>query len=226
MMGGSSGVILGDLDNTAAWLSARTNAEAEWAACRRLARRGMKETMQAKRLAVGLAERESRQAKLAAKRAKRAAKATETARVQALVLATKYSELKSMGNDELKDQLRAHKLKGKTGFSLSLPNRTALILQLQALLNEADPQGANDLEDGDSGIEGRAVRRKAAGGGGRGRNKRKKNVETYMGYEWDNLADYDLDAIVGTVVTDGISDYANQVRPQTARPCHARSLTP
>ena len=34
-----------------------------------------------------------------------------------------------------------------------------------------------------------------------------------------------LDAIVGTVVTDGNSEYANQVRPP-ARPHHARTLTP
>ena len=96
---------------------------------------------------------------------------------------------------------------------------------MQALLNEADPQGANDLEDGDSGIEGRAVRRKAAATGGRGKSKRKKTVGTYMGYEFDNSADYNLDAIVGHILTDGCSVYANQVRPP-ARPCHARSLTP
>ena len=46
-----------------------------------------------------------------------------------------------------------------------------------------------------------------------------------VGFEWDNTADYNLDAIVGTVVTDGNSEYANQVR-SPARPHHARSLTP
>ena len=133
-----------------------------------------------------------------------------------------------MSNDDLKDQLKKHKLRlGKTGFTVSkLPNRTALVivLQLQALLNEADPKGANDLEDGDSGIEGRAIRRKAAAPGGRGRGGKRKKTETYMGYEWDNGADYNLDAIVGHVVTDGNSLYANQVRPP-ALPSHARSLS-
>ena len=184
--------------------------------------------MQQQRLAVGQAERASRQEKLAAKRAKRAAKAAEKARLQAIVLATKYSELKAMGNEDLKEQLRAHKLRGKTGFSLSLPNRTALVLQLQALLHEADPKGANDLGDGDSGIEGRAIRRKAVPGEHqkRGKGKRKKTTaQTYMGYEFDNDADYNLDAIVGHLTTDGKTEYANQVRPP-ALPCHARSLTP
>ena len=155
--------------------------------------------------------------------------------MRALVLATKYSELKVMGNDELKDQLKAHKLLGKTGFTVSLPNRTALVLQLQALLNEADPKGANDLEDGDSGIEGRAIRRKAAAPGGRGRGGKRKKTETYMGYEWDSTADYQVEAIVGHIVADGKKDYANLVRlpapctrtacPLTPGPSHGRRRT-
>ena len=90
---------------------------------------------------------------------------------------------------------------------------------------EADPKGANDLEDNDPGIEGRAIRRKAAAPGGRGRGGKRKKTETYMGYEWDNGADYNLDAIVGHVTTDGKTVYANQVR-LPALPCHVRSLTP
>ena len=46
-----------------------------------------------------------------------------------------------------------------------------------------------------------------------------------VSYEWDNDADYNLDAIVGHLTTDGKTEYANQVRPP-ALPCHARSLTP
>ena len=221
-----AGCLLGGMDDTAEFMRGRERAEQEWKALRRLARKGMAVTMKAKRLEVGLHERESRQAKLKEKRAKRAARDAERVRVQAVPLATRYSELKGLGNDDLKDQLKKHKLLGKTGFTVSLPNRTALVLQLQALLNEADPLGANDLEDGDSGIEGRAVRRKAAapaGGRGRGRGKRKK-VQTYMGYEWDHCADYNLDAIVGHVVTDGAAEYANQVR-SPALLCLVRSLT-
>ena len=86
--------------------------------------------------------------------------------------------------------------------------------------------GANDLDDGDSGIDGRAIRRKAAPSVRGGKNKRKKTVQTYMGYEFDdNTADYNLDAIVVHIVTDGDSVYANQVRPP-ALPSHVRSLTP
>ena len=179
--------------------------------------------------------RAARQQKLAAKRAKRTAKNAEKARLQALVLATKFSELKSMGNEELKEQLRAHKLKGKSGFSVALPNRLALVLQLQALLSEADPT-ANDLAPGDSGIDGRKVKSKVTGGGSRGgRNKRKK-TELYMGYEWDSTADYQVEAIVGHLVADGKTDYANLVRlpapactrtacPLTPGPSHGRRRT-
>ena len=48
--------------------------------------------------------------------------------------------------------------------------------------------------------------------------------EPIVNDEWDNGADYNLDAIVGHVVTDGNSLYANQVRPP-ALPSHARSLS-
>eukprot|EP00965_Chrysotila_dentata_P179661 5932695-Pleurochrysis_carterae.AAC.1 len=65
-----------------------------------------------------------------------------------------------MGVEDLRDPLKKHKLLGKTGFALSLPNRTTYVLQLQTLLLEAD-EDANDLEDGDSGIDGRNVRRRA-----------------------------------------------------------------
>eukprot|EP00965_Chrysotila_dentata_P144349 4768483-Pleurochrysis_carterae.AAC.1 len=61
-----------------------------------------------------------------------------------------------MGVEDLRDQLKKHKLlAGKTGFALSLPNRKAYVLQLQTLLLEAN-EDANDLEDGDSGIDGRS----------------------------------------------------------------------
>ena len=219
------GLIQTTMDDTTGFMRQRENAEEEWAKLRARANKGMLVTMQQKRLEVGQAERVARQEKLAAKRAKRTARNAEKARVQAVKLATKYSELKSMSNDDLKDQLKKHKLLGKTGFTVSLPNRTALVLQLQALLNEADPVGANDLDDGDSGIDGRAIRRKAAPSVRGGKNKRKKTVQTYMGYEFDNTADYNLDAIVGHIVTDGDSVYANQVRPP-ALPSHVRSLTP
>eukprot|EP00965_Chrysotila_dentata_P027007 896285-Pleurochrysis_carterae.AAC.1 len=89
------------------------------------------------------------QRKLAAQRAKRAAKATERARIDALSLAEHYSDLKLVGVRDLRNQLNKHKLLGKTGFALSLPNRTAYVLQLQTLLLEANEE-TNNFEDGDS----------------------------------------------------------------------------
>eukprot|EP00965_Chrysotila_dentata_P126359 4176435-Pleurochrysis_carterae.AAC.1 len=74
-----------------------------------------------------------------------------------------------MGVDDLWDQLKKHKLLGKTGFALPLPNRMAYGLQLQTLLLEAN-EDANALDDGDSGIDGRSVRRRAG-------------LRSYMGYE-------------------------------------------
>eukprot|EP00965_Chrysotila_dentata_P180772 5966871-Pleurochrysis_carterae.AAC.1 len=65
-----------------------------------------------------------------------------------------------MGVEDLRDQLKNHKLLGKTCFALFLPNRTAYALQLQTLLREAN-EDANDLKDGKSGIDGRSVRRRA-----------------------------------------------------------------
>eukprot|EP00965_Chrysotila_dentata_P075985 2511256-Pleurochrysis_carterae.AAC.1 len=73
-----------------------------------------------------------------------------------------------MGAENLRDQLKKHTLLGKTGFALSLPNRTAYVLQLQTLLLEAN-EDANDLEDNDSSIDGRRFRRRATV---RGRKRR------------------------------------------------------
>ena len=101
-------------------------------------------------------------------------------------------------------------------------NRTAYVLQLQTLLLEADPE-ANDLADGDGGIDGRSVKRKArsggaadgGGGGGKGKGKgkkRRRGVTEYMGYEWtaEEEDDFEVEALVGKVTADGATSYANQ----------------
>eukprot|EP00965_Chrysotila_dentata_P047490 1574975-Pleurochrysis_carterae.AAC.7 len=68
-----------------------------------------------------------------------------------------------MGVEDLRDQLKKHRLLDKSKmFLLFLPNRTAYVLQLQTLLLETN-EDANDLEDGNIGIEGRSVRRRATG---------------------------------------------------------------
>ncbi|EOD05234.1 hypothetical protein EMIHUDRAFT_198838 [Emiliania huxleyi CCMP1516] len=205
-----SGAILGAMDNTHEFMRGREKGEEEWRMLRRLARRGMKETMAEKRIAAGRAAATERNAKLEGHRAKQAAKKKELARLEAIPLATRYSELKGMVGDELVDQLRKHKLLGKKGFTVTQPNREAYFLQLQTLLLEADP-AANDLEDGDSGITGRGIRKKSAGGGGK-RKKKKKGVIYYMDYEWteEEQDDFEVSAIVGKVVADGKATYANQ----------------
>eukprot|EP00965_Chrysotila_dentata_P012313 404909-Pleurochrysis_carterae.AAC.2 len=89
-----------------------------------------------KRTAAGLAQQETRKAKLAAKRTKRAAKATERGRIDVLLFAEHYSDnLKLIGVEDLRDQLKQpSSWLGQTGFTLSLPNRNAYVLQLQTLL--------------------------------------------------------------------------------------------
>lgn len=204
-----AGVVLGGMDNTAEFMRAREHGEAEWRKLRKLARIGMKETMSRKWLEVGLAERAARDSKLALLRAKRQSKAAEKARLEAVPLATRYSHLLSMSNEALKDQLKKYKVMGKVGFTTTQPNRTAFVLQLQALLLEFDNQ-ANDLSEGDSGIEGRNIKRKTNGGARNG--KRKARITEYMGYEWtaEEEDDFEVEAIVGRLVADGSSTYANQ----------------
>lgn len=204
-----AGVVLGGMDNTVAFMRGREGAETEWRQLRRLARMSMKETMAQKWLKVGLAERMTRDSTLASLRAKKAAKAAEKARLDAVPLATHYSHLLSMSNEALKDQLKKHKAMGKGGFTTTQPNRTAFVLQLQALLLE-DDKDANDLPEGDSGIEGRNIKRKANGSANKG--KRKTRVTEYMGYEWtaEEEDDFEVEAIVGRLVADGNTTYANQ----------------
>jgi hypothetical protein len=206
-----SGVILGDMDDTHKFMRERANGEAEWRQLRKKARAELKVTMAAKRLKDGAEEREVRQSKVAAMRAKKAAKNAEKARLEALTLLTLYSELVDKGNEDLKDQLKKHKLMGKSKakFTATQPNRTAYVLQLQTLLLEADPN-ANDLPAGDSGIEGRNIKRKSSGGGSS--RKRKKGMVYYMDYEWtaEEEDTFEVETIVGMITADGTTSYANQ----------------
>jgi len=96
---------------------------------------------------------------------------------------------------------------------LSQPNRTACVLALQTLLLEAD-SAANDLAEGDSGIEGRGIKRKVRNTGGKAKKKKKGEpvVHSYMDYEWTDDDPFVLEAIVGKVVADGQTNYANQGR--------------
>eukprot|EP00965_Chrysotila_dentata_P148673 4909414-Pleurochrysis_carterae.AAC.4 len=89
----------------------------------------------------------------------------------------------------------------------------ACVLQLQTLLLETN-EDANDLKDGDSGIDGRSVRRRATV---RGR-KRKRGLRSYTGYEWTEEEEeaFEVEAVFGKVVADGQTACANQGTSQQA----------
>jgi hypothetical protein len=69
--------------------------------------------------------------------------------------------------------------------------------------------GANDLADGDSGVDGRSVRRRKATdntaqkpGMGMGRRKQGKIVSLY-GWEWDSTEEWVIERLIGRMVADG-----------------------
>eukprot|EP00965_Chrysotila_dentata_P248549 6208400-Pleurochrysis_carterae.AAC.1 len=104
--GTRAGVILGHADGTSAWMRERANGEEEWKPLRKKARQGLKVTMLEEHTTAGLAQQETRKAKLDKKRAKRAERASESAHIDAQPLAEHYSDLKLKGVDEyLRDKL-------------------------------------------------------------------------------------------------------------------------
>ena len=69
--------------------------------------------------------------------------------------------------------------------------------------------GANDLADGDSGVKGRAVRRRKAKDNAapkpkKGKGRRKKaNIVDLHGWEWDADEEFEIDCLIGKMVADG-----------------------
>jgi hypothetical protein len=89
-------------------------------------------------------------------------------------------------------------------------------LQLQSLIFDTFGASANNLEDGDSGLEGRATndgarrkRRVQAGDGGSGNGKGKKrkrsNIISMNGWEWDASEEFDIGKLIGKMVADGVT---------------------
>ncbi|EOD08659.1 hypothetical protein EMIHUDRAFT_217403 [Emiliania huxleyi CCMP1516] len=143
-----AGDSLGRFNNQAGWLTGEIDergglkvAETMLAACRKAAGRARRVTLKAQLVAAGRAKRAERDEKLGSKKARKAAKAAENARIAQLPL----------------DQLKAFKLAGKTGFTVTQANRADYCTQLQNLLFAAHGVEANDLEDGDSGCDGDGV---------------------------------------------------------------------
>lgn len=76
----------------------------------------------------------------------------------------------------------------KTGFKTT-GTRVELVLAVQSLIFEKFGAAANDLAEGDSGVDGRGVRRRkidGCGGKGKGgKRKRAANIVSLHGWEWD-----------------------------------------
>jgi hypothetical protein len=188
-----AGVCLGRYNGQAEWLRSKSTAELRKLlnVSRQAARALLRTTLKAQRAEAGRAKQAERETKLGSKRARRAAKAAEKARVAQVMLATMYSQLKTMAIPDLQDQLRAFKLRGETQlkFTVTQKNRVAYCTQLQALLLEAHGPSANDLEGDDSGCDGDGVVRKVRQREGRdateGNKKRKADGWCEIaGYWW------------------------------------------
>ena len=243
-------------ENRAGISLARFNDQARWAlekadsgtsladalgVARVAEREARKCTLKQQRVAAGRAKQAARDEKLSSKRERREKKKKEKVRIEKLELATRYSALKTMGNDELKDQLKAYKLQGKTGFKLTHKDRAAYVIQVQTLMSEAIGTAANDLEDGDSGVDGRGVRKRkvarneaTAGGGEKpGGKKRKappKKIVEYNGFEWYEDEEFEIEKLIGKMVANGQVPGRTRVKKGTvlykARPNQPECVVP
>ena len=170
--------------------------------CRPVARAARRETIKQQLIAAGRAKQAEREKKLSGKRARRAAKAAEKARLEQVVLAAKYSELKVLAIPALQDQLKAFKLQGTTAlkFTITQKNRVAYCTQLQALLFEAHGADANDLEGDDSGCDGdgvmRQMRKREGGDRGGGGGRKRKGWNELNGYCWQEDETFDIERLL------------------------------
>jgi hypothetical protein len=88
-------------------------------------------------------------------------------------------------------------------------------LQLQSLIFDMVGSIANDLDDGDSGLEGRATNEggwrtrngagRGAGGSSKGKGKKRKraNIVSLSGWEWDASEEFEIETLIGKMVADG-----------------------
>ena len=207
------GQVLCQRDGTVAWARSKEQAEGLLRlAARRWRKDSGKRTMEDERQLKGAAKEPERAAKLQKKRAGRSARAAELERLKGVALVESYSALTKMGDSELAEQLKIYKLlEKKTGFKTT-GTGPEMRLQLQLLIFEKFGAGANDLKDGDSGVEGRGVRRrKVEGGGGGGGGGKKKggkkrsraNIISLHGWEWEASEEFVIERLIGKMVADG-----------------------
>ena len=210
-----AGISLAMFNNQAGYLVTKdaTSLEGMLKVARGEERKARKETLKQRRVEAGRAKQVGRDEKLLSRRERREKKAAEKVRIEQLTLATTYSALKAMSVDDLKDQLKGYKLQGKTGFALTQENRVAYVLQVQALMSEALGEGCNDLADGDSGVDGRGVRRKKVArdddgsgqGGKKKKAKSKRKIISYLGWEWYETEKFEIEKLIGKMTAVGPS---------------------
>ena len=200
------GAVLCERDGTVTWARGERDADGLLRQASRSWRKGSgKRTMEDERRLKGEAKAPEREAKLAKKRSGRAKKASELERLKLVPLATTYSALKTMRNDEISDQLKIYKLiEKKVGF-LTTGTRVQLVTAAQSQVFEKFGTAANDLNDGDSGVEGRGVRRRKIESGegsvaGGKKRKRSKNIVEYLGWEWRETEKFDIECLIGKMV--------------------------
>eukprot|EP00966_Prymnesium_polylepis_P150794 3483110-Prymnesium_polylepis.1 len=78
-------------------------------------------------------------------------------------------------------------------------------------MSEALGEGSNDLTDGDSGVDGRGVRRRQVardddGSGGAGKKKKaksKRKILSYKGWEWYETEKFHIEKLIGRMVAEG-----------------------
>jgi len=197
------GAVLCDRDGTVSWARAKADADGLFRQAARAWRRGSgSRTMAEEDALKGAAKAPEREAKLAKKRKGKAAKAAELERVKAVTLASKFSALKKMRNDELVDQLKIWKLVEKNAdVKKTTGTRTELVLALQPLIRDRFGAKANDLEPGDDGLWGQGLRRRAAGGGKKPKKGKKWVVQGE--WEWDSTQEFIIERLIGKMVVDG-----------------------
>eukprot|EP00965_Chrysotila_dentata_P118783 3927576-Pleurochrysis_carterae.AAC.1 len=102
-----------------------------------------------------------------------------------------------MGVEDLPDQLKKHKLLGKTGFTFNLPNRTAYVLQLQTLLSRPTRirTTSRTATPASTAAAFGAVRLTVQG------RKRRRGLRSYMAYEWieEEEEALEVEAVVGKI---------------------------
>ena len=206
-----AGISLAMYNNQSTWLeakSASSGLDGLMATARVAERAARRQTLKQRRIEAGRVKDQGRSEKLLSKRARREAKRAEAARIAKLVLAITYSALKTMGTEELKDQLKGYKLKGKSGFTLTQANRAAYVLQVQSLMSEMLGEGCNDLADSESGVEGRGVRRRKESDNHEVGHKAKKaksklKMVSYKGWEWPANKKFEIEKLIGKMVSQG-----------------------